>query len=160
MKRRIKPKRWIEIVLYINPSLPQDMAAVELHHPSSRFKLTDEELLIYSDFVESMISPIYAHGFKIVKDYQSNKSYSYYIDFYPVDKKGNLLDKVHIIFRLSEHVDKSKFHSSSRIFIKSFVINDISYDKMLPFQDRINYICDRLAEGDYDELITRPTEFV
>ena len=160
MKRYVQPlKTWIEIVLYVDPELPQDIAAVKLRHPSSRFKLTDDELQIYEDFVDSMLSPITAHGFKIVKDYQSSKSYAYYIDFYPVDKEGNLLDEVHVIFRMAEHELKHGLKSSDNRFIKSFVINNITYDKMLPFQQRIDFICDRLQEGDYEVLLTRPTEF-
>ena len=162
MKRYINnKKRWIEIVVYIDPSLPQEIAAVELHHPSSKFKLTDEELQIYEDFVESMISPMQARGFKIIKEYQSNKSYAYYIDFYPVDKQGNLLDEIHVVFRIADH-DLSHGRQgavSSERFIKSFTINNLSYDKMLPFIKRIGIICDHLQEGDYDELLTRPTEF-
>lgn len=166
MKRYVQPlKTWIEIVVYVDPSLPQDIAAVNLNHPHSKFKLTDSELQVYSDFVESMISPIQAHEFKITESYQSKKSYAYYVKFYPVDKEGKILDQVNVIFRLAEHRSKTIDHSSnsssnkSRRFIKSFVINDLVYTDPLAFQNRVDYLCDRLQEGDYSELVMVSEEF-
>ncbi len=160
MKRIIKPKRWIEIVVYVDPSLPQDIAATEQKHPSSQFKFTDSELQLYLNFVDAMISPIEAHGFKIVKEYQSNKSYAYYVHFYPVNKIGELLDEVYLIFRVAEHLMKHREVTiAKRRFIKNFTINDLNYDDVKLFQDRVDYICDRLSEGDYSELIAAPTKF-
>lgn len=161
MKRYINDKkRWIEITLYVNPSLPQEIAAVKLRHPSSKLKLTDEELQIYEDFVETILSVINGHDFRIIKDYQSKRSYAYYVDFYPVSKTGEILDLVHVIFRVAEHTMKhGEDGLNKNVYVKSFVINDIEYDKIMPFRNRVSYLCDRLQEGDYDELLTKPTEF-
>lgn len=162
MKRYIDTKkRWIEIIVYVDPAYIEHVAAgVQLHHPSSKFKFTDKELENYTCFVDSMISPIESHKFYIVKEYQSSKSYAYYVDFFPVDKEGNLLDKVHVIFRIAEHpLKRNSGKSSSTRFIKSFTINDVNYTDLLPFIERVDYICDRLQEGDYNELLEKPTKF-
>ena len=109
MKRYIQPlKTWIEIVVYVDPSLPQDIAAVNLNHPHSKFKLTDSELRVYADFVESMISPIQAHEFKITESYQSKKSYAYYVKFYPVDKEGEILDADRQLDEMNAEIDEEQ----------------------------------------------------
>ena len=162
MKRYVHPiKNWIEITLHVIPENKiQDIAAVTLKHPNSKFKLTDEELQIYEDFVESTLSILYGHDFKIIKDYQSRRSYAYYINFYPVSKDGEILDLVKVIFRIAEHEMKHGEEGIQKdVFIKSFTINNITYDKIMPFRERVSYLCDRLQEGDYDQLLTKPTEF-
>lgn len=108
----------------------------------------------WADFVDSIISIIRGHNFSIIDEHQSSISCSYYIQFYPVTEDGTTLDLIKIIFRLSDHRQKSsEEHSrSNTAILKSFVVNGKEYPTMTSVVFATMKICDGLQQGDYNDI--------
>lgn len=158
----IRNRYLIDIVIQVDPlfnHILDEIVAVNLKHPSSKNKLTNEELLIYSDIIDSMLSPIEAHDFRIVKQRQASNSYSYYVHFYPKTLDGVELDEVLIIFRLSNHPMDGDEGQHKKSFVKSFIINNILCASYLDLMNRVSDLCDQLQEGNYDALLTKLTPY-
>ena len=163
MKRYIKthsyakePKYIIEIIINTEVSESEVAASEKIKHPLSvkkKNRLSDDELRLYNDFIDSMRTPIISRNFIIIREYQSKKSYAYYIDFDPVDKQGQPFNgPVRIQFRFAEHNQKhgKAENTSSDLIIKSFTFNDITYDSYYPIFKKVIDICNHLQEGDFE----------
>lgn len=133
-----------------------NIAASELvKHPKSIKKsarFTDEELRFYNDFIDSMRAPIIHRKFRIKNEYQSKRSYAYYIDFYPRDRNGKEFGElVEIIFRVAEHNIKhgDVDDTSETLIIKSFTLDGVTYPTPYDLQKKIIEICEHLQDGDF-----------
>lgn len=147
----------LEILLTIG-QLDQIAAASKIKHPASiskEYLLTDEQLQILNDIVDTTITNILYYNFKIVSEYQSKKSYSYYIRFKPVDKNNEPLPDFKIVFKLANHPIKGRNTKQPErsTFIKSFIVNDEVYTNPIEFISKIQKVCESISEGDYSVLL-------
>ena len=160
MKRYIKniePKYIIEVIINTD-TVHSDVAAATSYvkHPVSIKKsarMSNQELQFYNDFIDEMHTPILSRNFIIINEYQSKKSYAYYIDFYPVDRDGKKFDEaVRILFRVAEHnqVHGTPDRVSEELIIKSFTLDGVTYPSPYRLRLKISDICEHLQDGDFD----------
>ena len=159
MKRMIKD--CIELVVTINIETRTHVAASAVNHPKSikqAKKLSDSKLLILNDIVSSVLSVIQSYNFAIIKKYQSNKSYTYYIWFQPQAEDGQKLTPVKIVFRISgDHDSKSiddNIAEGTQVVVRSFLTGDEEYKDIFVLMSKIDKICKGLSEGDVSELFS------
>ena len=130
-----------------------------VNHPSNikrRERLDEIKLTILNDVVDSCISCINSAGFPISKQYQSSKSYTYYIQFQPITESGEKLIPVELMFRISgDHKSQSiaeDVASTSTVIIKSITLGQKEYESypqvILALQD----ICNELKQGNINVL--------
>lgn len=139
----------------------------------SEWQLTKAELSTYRSFLVSMASIIESYGFEIVDEYQSDESYSYYIQFTPILDPGVLDNAEHLIpmkpgtdllldvkFRLSNHFEDdepiaqdstARSIASGKMF-KEFVLNGIVHTSINSAIVDLQEICKELRQGNYDRL--------
>lgn len=153
------PKYVIDICGYLSPDSQALNASVEMQHPKSInkiYRLTDTELDIWRSVVESVVNELDIRNFEIIRQWQSRRSYSYYIDFYPVTSDGTKLDLVQIRFRLSDHgkgVHKVEHTRDRKLMFRDFTINDFTCPaNPLNLKNLIGQMCDDLMKGDYSTL--------
>ena len=126
-------------------------------HMPYEYQLFDKEFEIYKDFIRTAISIIKKRDFAVIEEYQSNISYSYYIDFIPKTYEDTDY-KLRVKFRLSNHVapevsrDIEDHRSSSDHIFKSFIVNDVTCDSVKSTLKEIADICNHLQLGDFDIL--------
>lgn len=149
------PKLIITLNIAYMPE-PNEVAASTVNHPTSIKKenrLDDEKLLKLNDIVDTAVSFIRSHGFKIKNIRQSKKSYTVYVQFYPKSASNKLLDPVEVIFRIADHTsntfDNTRINRSHRIYIMSLLVGEEEYKDIRAFTHEIDVICDQLASGDY-----------
>lgn len=152
----------IEVILNFEPkSIIESSDKVE--HPDSiskKHRLTDDQLRNFNDLVESMTAPLYARKFVINNECQSKKSYTYYIDFTPVDRDGNVFDdQFRMLFRASDHNIKhgSEGHVAEGMILKSFTLLGKKYTNPFLLQRKISDICNHLMDEDFLYAVTLDT---
>ena len=159
MKRYIRKSNPVYIILIdINTEVVQSnvAAANYVNHPKSvkrSIRMSDQELKFYNDFIDEMRTPILSRNFIILKEYQSKKSYAYYIDFFPIDHQGNRFQEaVRILFRVADHdtAYREDDRVSEELIIKSFTLNGVTYASPYQLRKKISDICDHLQDGDFD----------
>lgn len=139
MKRYINcSKEVIDIEVIINFETNTDnlAASTYVHHPTNiaaRHKLTDAELNVVDNIVESIISHVLSCNFKLGGHYQSKKSYAYYVEFIVPDTSIGI-KMVRMKFRVGEHKGSAETKTTRRIIIK-----DIKVGKK-EFQDPVKMI--------------------
>lgn len=155
--------RQIEIVIEFNNQL-QDIASSKVT-PRPNLKedqqYTDEQLQWYNDLIDTICNIIENYsGFTILNEYQSSKSYSYYIEFEAFTQSGESLGEFTIKFRISDHYSKGRHRyksvaTSKATIFRSIVVNNISQDSSIETATFIQHICDELLLGNVavlDEL--------
>ena len=173
MKRYIKPfddeskmydaKYLIEIVFNYEPNYEDVAASARVSHPKSIKKskrLTDAQLRTFNDLVDSMIGPLIKRKFIIKNEYQSKRSYAYYVDFYPVDRQGvKFNDTVRILFRASDHdlVHGEEGFVAEDLILKSFTLLGETYTDPFALQRKVIDICEHLMDGDFMYVATVDT---
>lgn len=124
------------------------------------YQLSDAQKEAYENFVRSVVSIIYNFGFDVVDEYQSSRSYSYYIQFTPSPYKGFEDEwlELDVKFRLSEHysINKSVIEQTTPktegVLFKSFVVEGVEYDNIAATLLAVKNICKDLKIGDYSKL--------
>lgn len=127
------------------------------------YQLSDDEIVLYDDFIRNVIHALKSKRFKILKNRQANNTYSYYISFKPVDGSGKEFDRCAIILRISNHVregsdvdsieeNDSQSVYEGRAIISSIIIGTKKYSSYTQAIDRVYDIVDELAIGNYDVL--------
>lgn len=173
MKRYIRPivdessiydaKYIIEIVFNYEPDVSNVAASSRVNHPKNvkkRDRLSDEQLKIFNDLVDSMIAPLIKRRFRINKEYQSKKGYSYYVDFNPVNREGVLFDEsVRILFRASDHDIKhgEEGFVNEDLVLKSFTLFGEIYTDPFSLQRKVIDICEHLMDGDFMYVVNVDT---
>ena len=152
------PKLIITLDMMYLPE-PDEIAAAIVNHPTSiksRYRLDDDRLRLLNDIVDTTISFIRSHKFKILRTYQSKKSYSVYVRFQPYSENNEPLDPVEVIFRIADHssdsLQKDGKIKTGRAYIRSFWVKDKDYKDIRAFTHEIDVICDELASGDYSSF--------
>jgi len=121
-----------------------------------KFRYTDSELDAYDDFIVNMLNVLETYKFDIIREYQSKKSYTYYVEFYPTDHFNNRLDKFLLVIRIGDHKMKSSRGSetikSNNKVIKSFWIGSTQYPSTYKIRESLIKICEELQDENYDIL--------
>lgn len=151
----IKNKIYVDMM--ITDSWDQIVSDIEIRDPismSKKYRLSEDAKSDWSDFLTSVISVIRGRHFDIIRQYQSSKSYSYYVDFYPVTLDGQKLDEVELIFRFSDHRHKNavgEFQTEDFMF-RSFEVNGQRYKSTYDVMMAVRHICEDLQKGDYSTV--------
>lgn len=145
----------------------------------AEWQLTAAELSTYRSFLISMVSIIESYGFEIVDEYQSDESYSYYVQFTPtlypgvldnpeirIPKKQNSDMLLDVKFRLSNHyedgegplsVDSLGRSSSKGYMFKEFVVEGVKHESINSAIVDLQDICQELQLGNYARLYKNMT---
>ena len=121
------------------------------------YQLFDKEFEIYKDFIRTAVSIIKKWDFEVIEEYQSNISYSYYIDFIPKTYEDTDY-KLRVKFRLSNHTtpeidrDIEELKSSANRIFESFIVNDVTCSSVKSTLKEIADVCNHLQLGDFDAL--------
>lgn len=155
----------IEIICVLNSDTVQEMSVaadtkIEWRNLRSELQLTDKQLTAYRDFINSAVSFIEKVGFRIVDEYQSDFSYSYYIEFEPITYEGidNPLAGINVKFRISDHIPpKYVQHSrisekSSGVIFKSFIVDGVTHTSLIEALKAIKNLCLDIKAGDYSKF--------
>ena len=186
MKKLIKPVHLeLELIAVLNDSIGEvmSMPVVAARHDISLeyrdlpldWQLSDKVKSVYQNWLCSMASIIASYGFEIVDEYQSPKSYSYYIQFSPVaDLTDDIPDRVVLLqkdsdmlldvkLRLSNHylpdgakvadsIERSR--STGKIF-SEFIVEGVKHKDINAAIKDLQEICKDLTLGDYSRLINK-----
>lgn len=120
------------------------------------YKLSGKEFDAYAGFIKSALSVINKHGFTVIEEYQSNKSYSYYIQFsqerfvgiedpLEFDVKFSLSD--YYIERSNVRIDDEKDSIVRPHIFHLIVVENICHDNIISALDHISKICTDLRKG-------------
>lgn len=171
MKKLIKDsriiKKYIDIIVDIDDyTQSENIAAANTEaktfQPSIKksLKISDEALVIYTDFLNSVLRVITSKGLEIVRHYQSKRSYTYYIE---VEHYGNLDEdvvKYEITFRISEHINRTlvkttKPDNENQIVvpvIKNYQIGNFTSSVYTQVMIHLNKICIGIANDEESAL--------
>ena len=159
MKRFGKPKHSLDIVAVLT-DFAQSSEILPIQHPQKikkKFLVSEEQRIAYEDFIHSILSVLYENEFQIIKNHQSTRSNSVYIDFYPVDAQGNRLELAQIRFRISNYAPTcaDSFSSNgSRAMFKTFIVGGKPYPSTISVMNVVSTICEDLKQGNYEMLDT------
>lgn len=154
MRKSIKPIYVLDIEVECNDCWNNVAASIVNHlkNVKKKYLWSDDELTAYNDLIETILGLIKSHKFEILRNYQSRKSYAYYIDFLP----NGSSEVIEIRFRITDHSkrslnDETAFSDSAPI-IKSFVMGSKRYSNLVDIYKAVKNICDDLSKGDYSAL--------
>lgn len=133
---------------------------------------TEEQLIWYNDLIDNVLNALedYA-GFNIIDDYQSDDSYSYYIEFEAFTSEGQSLGNFTVKIRIADHLEprkrralnrpansrtaeevaKNSANKKSKIF-RSIKINEVSQSGLVAVMQTIWRVCDELLAGNVSVL--------
>ena len=145
----------IDVTLYLR-EYPSEIAASRIHQPSIRreLQMTNTQISAYEDFLDTIASIISSHGFTIINEYQSKRSYAYYITF----EVPNIQETWTIRFRIADHDSSGTFNPPKKnytrptIFRKITIGNGQEFTSYFQAIKAIGYICDGLVDKDFDVL--------
>lgn len=146
---------FIDIVFNYGPRNSTIAASDRVKQPkiiSDTNRLSQSQLNTYNDLVDSMLGPLVKRKFIINREWQSTRSYAYYVDFYPVDRQGNRFDNlVRIIFRAAEHdiTHGEEGLVDEDLILKSFTLMGETYKDPFDLQRKVIDICEHLMDGDF-----------
>lgn len=156
-------KYLIEITFNYDFNTSNIAASERVKHPlniKKKFKMSDSQLQTYNDLIDSMIAPLIKRKFIINNEYQSKRSYTYYIDFYPVDREGNRYDEsVRLLFRAADNVIQhgEEGQLSEDLVLKSFLLFGEEYKDLFALQRKVIDICEHLMDGDFMYVVNIQT---
>lgn len=144
----------IDVTLYLREH-PSEVAASRIHQPSIRkeLQMTNTQISAYEDFLDTIASIITSHGFTITNEYQSKRSYAYYMTFEVPD----IQETWTIRFRIADHDPSGTFSyprnfNRPTIFRKITIGNGQEFTSYFQAIKAIGYICDGLVDKDFDVL--------
>lgn len=164
MKRYIRQVTRIELDIIAVLNIAETVESsknVEWRELPASYQLSNAQFEAYQNFIRSAVSIIRKFGFEVVDEYQSNKSYSYYIQFTPEPYAGfeDKMLQLDVKFRLSDHAKISQAVTSepittksSGVIFKSFVVEGVEHSNIAATLLDIKEICLDLKQGDYDRL--------
>lgn len=133
-------------------------------HPisiSKKKKLKDVYVSILNEVSMSVLNTVVKNGFKIVRQGQSKKSYTFYLEYYPTNNENVVYTSFAVIFRISDHdltYDELDMIQSGNVVIKSFNLGKYkfkNYERVFPV---VEDICNALKQGDTSVLTKYGTE--
>ena len=169
MKRIVSPKvieKTIDILVTIDDFKQfEDLAAakpVELRHPSIKksHKLSDDALSLYTGFIKCIIEVIENHDIAVIDNYQSGKSYAYYIDTETIGYVDGERTKFIVHFRIGDHPNYSIDRKSSTskegavIAVKNVQIGSYVAENYARAMLYFNKICKGIRELDLNIMNT------
>lgn len=171
MKKLIKYdriiKKYIDIIVDIDDYIQSENIAAtnteaKTFQPSIKksLKISDEALVIYTDFLNSVLRVITSKELEIVRHYQSKRSYTYYIEVEHYGTLGEDVIKYEITFRISEHINRTlvkttKPDSENQIVvpvIKNYQIGKFTSSVYTQVMIHLNKICIGIANDNESAL--------
>ena len=153
----------LDIELVLNDTIFTE--ELEYRELPIEYQLSEEQFARYKDFIMTVVGAIKSRGFQIVDEYQSDESYSYYIQFTPAFYEGTESPVVYDVkLRLSNHPMNNKSSVTQRTptgrvpVFRSFVVNGVKHTSILPTLNQIVEVLNDLHAGDYDSLIAKDIE--
>lgn len=158
----------LEIIAVLNDDLFSVAASVssdKLHWRDlpAEYQLTTQQFETYRNLISSIVSAIRAYGFDIVDEYQSNLSYSYYIQFTPTPYKGfeDEMLELDVKFRISNYEESKKItknitkttSTGKPVTFKSIIVSGFEHANIAEALLDIKHICQDLKCGDYSAFI-------
>ncbi len=109
-------------------------------------EFSEDQLVKYDDMVCDVCAEIERNGFVIEREWQSEKSYSYYIEF-PVTEE----DSVRIRFRISNHRKKNRGGDNVgvKLVFKTFLFGGKWYRDPLSLVNGVEAFCEAIKRGDF-----------
>ena len=174
MKRVVRPKvieKTIDILVTIDDFKQfEDIAAakpVEIRHPSIKksHKLSDDALSLYTGFIKCIVEVIENHDILITDNYQSGKSYAYYIDTETTGYVDGERVKFIVHFRIGDHPNYSIDQRSSSseggavIAVKKVQIGSYVSENYARAMLYFNKVCEGIRESDLDVMNTEMVIF-
>lgn len=133
-------------------------------HPisiSKKKKLEDVYVSILNEVSMSILNTVVKNGFRIVRQSQSKKSSTFYLEYYPTNNENVVYTSFAVIFRISDHdltYDELNMIQSGNVVIKSFTLGKYkfkNYERVFPV---VEDICTALKQGDTSVLTKYGTE--
>lgn len=170
MKRYLKnaasKKVVIDAVIYLEvekytgnvaASLEVQGPQIQWNDPQNAKKIIDDaKKSILSTVVENALQSIDRFGFPIIKSKQQGY-YSWYIQFSPCNGQNHRdMPDIELRVRISDHVANGSNVSAKdikKVFIKSFVLGDVTYSSAFNAIMAIDRMCENLSNGNLDDLI-------
>lgn len=168
-------KKYVDIVVDIDdyktdsPIAANQSMQARTFQPSIKrqFKISDEALNMYTDFLNCVIEVIIRNGLKISKQYQSKKGYTYYIQVDHIGVVDRTKIKYEITFRINNHVNPTlnkgpKFEGSRQMVMP--IMKDIKLGKFDPavYSEAmfyLNKVCEGIREDRSDILVNENIYF-
>lgn len=130
-------------------SFTGDNNKIHIHRVSSmppKFDLSDDDLEKYENVVNSVYNIVSSDFGFIVTDHYQSHTYSYYIEFHPVDDKMNILHKIGLVqFRISNHdTGRALGDVSKKLRRYNFTFKGIQYPTEEELLSAVYDTCGRL----------------
>lgn len=130
-------------------------------------KISDEALSMYTDFLNCVLQVIVRSGLKISKQYQSKKSYTYYIQVDHIGVVNNTKIKYEIIFRINNHVNSTLNRGPRYIGSREMMMPVVKNIKLGGFEPAIyseamlylNQVCKGIREDNKEILVNENVYF-
>ena len=157
MKRYISSNKEIidiEVIINFETNTDNLAASTYVHHPNSiaaKNKLTDAELNVIDNIVESIISHVLSCNFKLGNHYQSKKSYAYYVEFIVPDTL-NEIKMIRMKFRVGEHKGTAGTKATRRIIIKDIKVGKKEFQSPVKMIYEIDDMFTELSKGNIDAV--------
>ena len=151
----------VELNRYVSSDVAasKDITIVQRSNIPPDRRYSEEQLEEYTIFIRNIVAVVRSHHFRITRSKQSNESYSYYLDFYPLDEEGQPQEKVKVVFRIADHpISSPDFDEEQDLsettdgYLKNFQIGSTRYPNAFRVRQAVDEICDELAVGNYDAL--------
>ena len=160
----IEPEYEIELVVEFDTVLDErDVAAalrIDTKPAIPKNKRIDEHALeIYQDAINTVYGVISSHEFKIVSEFQSVGSYSYYITFLADRPQSDGEDDVPPVpiafkFRISNHeLRGGRDNIGVKAVFKTFRLGGELYPDPVSLCDGVDRACDAIKAGDFSKLM-------
>lgn len=168
-------KKYIDIIVNIDdykndsPIAATSFTKARTFQPSvkKKFKISDEALNMYTDFLNCILEVIVRNGLKISKQYQSKKGYTYYIQVDHIGLVDGTKIKYEITFRINNHVNPTlnkgpKFEGSRQMVMP--IMKNIKLGKFDPAvyseaMFHLNKVCKGIREDNRDILVNEDIYF-
>lgn len=152
----------ITVDVILNTVIESSKDLIEFREVEPKYQLTPKQLEAYRNFIKTIVNTIKKRDFKVIDEYQSGISYSYYIEFMPKFYDGIEPEIVFgVKFRLSDHyqsgnlpvTEESESCGESDTIFTSFVVEGVKHDDIVSTISDITQICNDLQTGDYTKLL-------
>ena len=158
MHETFKPTPTLHIVIEIRDADVQVVASdefQELKHPN--IKKSKKKSDWWLKQVNDIVGSIKGRKFKILKAYPSKKSYTYYIQFQPTDREGNLWDQeLELQIELRDHTSETHLdlgQVGENFFVKAYYLEDELVEGPYKLMQKIWKILDECREGNFDAFL-------
>lgn len=146
----------VDVVPQYEYSVAASTAYIQDRSIKRKLKLTKQQIEELNELVDKTLMLISSFDFKLIANYQSKRSFSYYIKFVPTDRNGDEWEyPSRIQFEIRDHISNSHMENGdASIGVKTFVfhVGGRTSFNTRGVLDSIKDTCYRLQNGDYSSL--------